>query len=203
MIPSKMLKPNFVFLDTETTGTDPKNNGVIEIGCVKVDNLENIINEEIFHRYIKPDFKIHFGAFNVHGISEKFLANKPRFIDIADSFLEFIADSVLIAHNAPFDIKFINEELNRINKPQISNKVIDSLHVAKKLYPGSQVGLDALIKRFKMSSRNLHSAIDDARILCKVYSYMCAQKEDALFDSTINNESSKEIYKMSTNLIKI
>jgi DNA polymerase-3 subunit epsilon len=195
---------HLIFLDTETTGLDPNKDEIIEIGCVKITDINNLLSEEVFHEYLNPVCDITKEAFNVHGISKEFLKNKPRFSEIVQKLLDFIGDSVLIAHNASFDIKFLNKELSRADLPIISNKVIDSLGVARQMYPGMPNGLDALIKRFSMKVRNLHSALEDARILKNVYAAMCS-KGSGEKDELITKVESKEVqtnFTFCTNRIK-
>jgi DNA polymerase III subunit epsilon len=189
-----MEKENLIFIDTETTGLDPKTDSIIEIACVKVADLHSaIFSENTFHTFLNTDVRVSAGSFRVHGISNESLIGKPRFIEVGQKLLDFIGNSVVIAHNASFDINFINAELVRIGLPKLENKIIDSLSVAKKAYPGSPVGLDALMKRFGMSSRNLHSALEDAQILSRVYSAMCAPKQENLFASNSGNSEDTNV----------
>jgi len=164
-----------IVLDTETTGLDPKSgHKIVEIGAIKLHN--KIPNGEKFHYYINPQRNVPFESYNIHGISEGFLANKPLFSAIADEFLDFVKGSTLIIHNAPFDIKFLNHELGLIGKPPLcsSIKVIDTLKIAQNLYPGKRASLDALCERFKvdLSDRKLHGALKDAQLLANVYYFM-------------------------------
>jgi DNA polymerase III subunit epsilon len=198
------IKKNFIFLDTETSGIDLNCDFVIELACVRVsqdlDTFE-VQKENIFHTYLNPDCSISEESQKVHGISKDFLKDKPKFAEIADSFLEFIGDDILIAHNAQFDINFLNKELERNKKPCLSNEVIDSLVTARKLYPGSQVGLDSLMRRFNMSRRGLHSALEDAIILSKVYASMCSPTQDQLFLNTDSESQLGTKYKLCNKLI--
>lgn len=174
---------SLIFLDTETTGFDSKVDAIIEIACVRVNDLNvfEISSNDVFHTYLNTNVKIREDSLRVHGISNQFLKNKPVFSEVCGSLLEFIGSNTLVAHNASFDINFMNAELKRAGYKSLKNKVIDSLVVARRLYPGSQVGLDALMRRFGMSSRGLHSALEDATILAKIYASMCSPKQDQLF----------------------
>lgn len=183
-----------VFLDVETTGTSFEDDQIIEIGCIKVDNLNDTVffsDEMTFWSYVKPDVSVKDGSFRVHGISNQFLTDKPGFSSICQDLLNFIADRTIVAHNASFDMGFLNAELKRVSLPPLQNKVIDSLQVAKKLYPGSPVGIDALISRFNMTSRGLHSAKWDAEALARIYIQMMRTKDRSLFEK---QEASKQIF---------
>ena len=163
-----------VVLDTETTGLEvSQGHRVIEIGCVEV--IDRRATERHYHQYINPERQIDEGAMEVHGISNEFLADKPVFKVIADDFLEFIDGSELIIHNAPFDVGFIDAELSRFARdlPLVKERcaVLDTLKLARQLYPGQKNSLDVLCKRYDIdnSSRELHGALLDARILADVY----------------------------------
>ena len=163
-----------VVLDTETTGLDVlQGHRIIEIGCVEV--LHRRTTDQLFHQFLNPDREIDAGAQEVHGISSEFLADKPRFVNIADDFIEFIADAELIIHNASFDVGFINEELklagHHITDIETCCKVVDSLNMARKMHPGQKNNLDALCKRYEIDNthREFHGALLDAQILADVY----------------------------------
>lgn len=162
-----------IFLDTETTGLDPKmGHRIIEIGCVEL--RERRITGENFHVYIKPDREIDPGALEVHGISNEFLADKPLFDAIQDRFLAFVDGAELIIHNAPFDVAFLDHELALNGYPKLINdhcRVLDSLALARKMYPGQRNSLDALCKRLDINNghRTLHGALLDSEILADVY----------------------------------
>ncbi len=163
-----------IVLDTETTGIDPKQgHRLIEIGCIEM--IDRRITERAYHQYIQPDRAIDKGAQDVHGISNEFLKDKPRFAEIVDDFMGFIKDSQLIIHNAPFDTGFINHELTRLkqNWKPVSHycEVIDTLPMARKQHPGQRNSLDALCKRYNIdnSQRQLHGALLDAGLLAEVY----------------------------------
>jgi DNA polymerase-3 subunit epsilon len=169
-----------IVLDTETTGLDAVRGGhrLIEIGCVEI--LSRRTSGGQFHRYLNPERDIDAGAQAVHGISIEFLADKPRFAEIADEFLEFIRGAELIIHNAAFDLGFLNAELARLG-PQYGTiadhaTVLDTLALAREMYPGQRNSLDALCKRLDVdnSHRELHGALLDAQILADVYLAMTA-----------------------------
>lgn len=165
-----------IILDTETTGLDPKQgHRIIEVAGVEVVNRR--LTNKHFHHYVNPDRDIDEGAQNVHGISREFLADKPRFEDIADDFLDFIDGAELVIHNAPFDVGFLNTELERLGKQPVTtycNKVTDTLKMARDNYPGKRNSLDALCERLEIdnSKRNLHGALLDAELLADVYMIM-------------------------------
>lgn len=163
-----------VVLDTETTGLDVADgHRVIEIGAVEIINRN--VTDHYYHQYLNPEREIDAGAQEVHGISLEFLSDKPKFKDVHHDFLEFIGDSELIIHNAPFDVGFLNHELNCI-KHKLNNiedvcSVFDTLIYARKMHPGQRNSLDALCKRYEIdnSHRELHGALLDAQILADVY----------------------------------
>lgn len=163
-----------VVLDTETTGLEAElGHRILEIGCVEL--IGRKITRRHFHHYINPQRDIDEGALEVHGISSDFLADKPVFLDIWDSFLDFVKDSELIIHNAAFDIGFINQEM-RLISPSLGVitdhcAVVDSLALARNKHPGQKNNLDALCKRYSIdnSQRELHGALLDAEILADVY----------------------------------
>jgi len=163
-----------IVLDTETTGLEPaQGHRIIEIGCVELVNRRLTNNR--YHQYINPDRDIDEGAVEVHGITSEFLADKPRFTDIAEDFVDFIRGAELIIHNAPFDVGFINHELKLldVSAQPVDGfcKIIDTLVMARQMHPGQKNNLDALCKRYDIdnSSRELHGALLDAEILAEVY----------------------------------
>ena len=163
-----------IIVDTETTGLEPEQgHRIIEIGCVEV--LNRRATGRTFHRYLRPDRQVDPGALAVHGITNEFLANQPRFEDVAVELLEFIGGAELIIHNAPFDVAFLDAELKRLpgTARRIAElcQVLDTLAMARKLHPGQRNSLDALCKRYSVdnSQRELHGALLDARILLDVY----------------------------------
>ncbi len=162
-----------IVLDTETTGLDPRHgHRIIEIACIEMVNRR--LTGHHLHKYVNPEREIDEGAQAVHGISLEFLADKPKFADIADEFLEFISGAELIIHNAPFDIGFLNAELDRLGRVPVGticNGVIDTLRMAKDLHPGKRNSLDALCERYDIdnSSRTLHGALLDTELLAEVF----------------------------------
>jgi len=162
-----------VVLDTETTGLDPKSGDrIVEIGCVELVN--HIATGRTFHQYINPERDMPERAEAVHGLSEEFLSDKPLFSDIAGELDEFLGDSVLIIHNADFDLGFLNTEYERLDNdhpPLGFGRAVDTVSMARKKFPGAQANLDALCRRFQIdiSDRDLHGALKDAKLLAEVY----------------------------------
>ncbi len=163
-----------IVLDTETTGLEPKEgHRIIEIGCVEV--IDRRLTRNNFHQYLQPDREIDAGAVEVHGITNEFLHDKPRFAEIAEDFLGYVSGAELIIHNAAFDVGFLDAELAkwRAEAPRIADlcQVTDTLAMARNLHPGQRNSLDALCKRYAVdnSHRDLHGALLDAEILADVY----------------------------------
>jgi DNA polymerase-3 subunit epsilon len=160
-----------IVLDTETTGLDPvAGHRMVEIGCVELVN--NMPSGRHFHRYVNPERDIPADAFAVHGLSDDFLQNKPRFAEIADELLEFIGDSALIAHNATFDLSFLNAELERAGKISVGReRLVDTLMLARRKHPASANRLDDLCARYGIDAtrRTKHGALLDAELLAEVY----------------------------------
>jgi len=185
-----------VVLDTETTGLDPKaGHRIIEIGCVEIKNRR--LTGSNFHQYIKPDREIDSAAQEVHGISNEFLADKPLFAEIWQSFIDYVDGAQLIIHNAPFDVGFINEELRRVKHDrsiEVHCTVLDSLALARKTYPGQRNSLDALCKRLDISNahRTLHGALLDSEILADVYLRMTGGQTDLMLEAHTITEHAKE-----------
>lgn len=171
-----------IVLDTETTGLDPfKGHRIIEIGCVEI--INRLKTGRTFHQYINPNRDVPEEAFNIHGISTEFLRDKPNFANIHEEFLEFLGDSPLVIHNAPFDMKFINHELKLLDKKLLSfTRVVDTLVIARKKFPGSPASLDALCKRFgvNLESRTKHGALLDSELLYEVYFELCGGSQSEL-----------------------
>jgi DNA polymerase-3 subunit epsilon len=171
-----------IVLDTETTGLDPlTGHRMVEIGCVELDR--HLPTGNNFHRYLNPERDMPDEAFRVHGLSEVFLSDKPLFSEIVADFLEFIGDSPLIIHNAEFDMRFINAELARLGfKPLPMSRSVDTVAMAKKKFPGSQVNLDALCRRFDvdLSKRTQHGALLDAELLAEVYLQLIGGRQPGL-----------------------
>ncbi len=160
-----------IVLDTETTGFRPEEGDrIVEIGCLELKN--HLPTGETYHVYINPERPMPQSAFEVHGLGDEFLADKPKFAEIVDGFLEFIKDDRLVIHNASFDMKFLNAELEWLSKPQLPmSQAIDTLEIARKKFPGAQNSLDALCRRFSVdnSGRELHGALLDSELLAEVY----------------------------------
>ena len=182
-----------IVLDTETTGISVKDgHRIVEIGCIELENLTPTNNK--FHCYLNPERKVSQKAFEIHGYSDEFLSTQKKFNEIVDDFLEFIKNKRLIIHNAEFDISHLNNELNLFGKNKIQNEIIDTLTLAREKYPGSQVNLDALCKRFKIdnSRRTHHTALIDCDLLAKVYINLIDQKEPTLdFKQNLEVEENK------------
>jgi DNA polymerase III subunit epsilon len=160
-----------IVMDTETTGLDPNSGDrLVEIACVELANF--IPTGRVWHQYINPQREVPQDAFRIHGLSTQFLADKPVFSDLVDSFLEFVDGGKLIFHNAGFDMKFINAELIRIERPAIPlERVLDTLALARRKHPAGPNSLDALCKRYNIdnSARTRHGALLDAELLADVY----------------------------------
>ncbi|WP_299877251.1 DNA polymerase III subunit epsilon [uncultured Sulfitobacter sp.] len=160
-----------IVLDTETTGFDPETGDrIVEIGAVEL--MGHVATGKTYHQYINPERAMPDEAFQVHGLGDDFLRDKPKFAQIGQAFLDFIGDAKLVIHNAAFDIKFLNAELKWMNLPQIPwEQAIDTLAIARKRFPGSPASLDALCRRFGINNdaRTLHGALLDSEILAEVY----------------------------------
>jgi DNA polymerase-3 subunit epsilon len=160
-----------IVLDTETTGLDPRNGDrLVEIGCVEL--ADRFPTGRTFHVYINPDRTMPREAFDVHGLSDEFLADKPRFGDIVEDFLDFLGDARLVIHNAQFDMGFLNAELKRAGRPTLPDqRAIDTVQIARRKHPGSPANLDALCARYGIDTgrRVKHGALLDAELLAEVY----------------------------------
>ena len=181
-----------IVLDTETTGLSVKEgHRIVEIGCIELDNL--IPTKKKFHCYLNPERKVSEKAFEVHGYSDSFLSDKMKFREIADDFLRFIKDKRLIIHNAEFDLSHLNNELKIIGKKKIDNEIVDTVSLARNKFPGSQISLDALCKRYRIdnSKRVQHTALIDCDLLAKVYINLIDQKEPTLDFKNKEEEVSK------------
>ena len=186
-----------IVLDTETTGLSTKEgHRIVEIGCIELDNL--IPTKNTFHCYLNPERKVSEKAFQVHGYSDEFLSKQKKFSDIQDDFLNFIKDKPLIIHNAEFDLAHLNNELRLLSKSKITNEVKDTLVIARDKYPGSQVSLDALCKRYRIdnSRRIKHTALIDCELLAKVYINLIDQKEPSLNFNSEEKIKEVEDYKI-------
>ncbi len=179
-----------IILDTETTGlSHSEGDRIIEIACIETKGLIPTNNK--FHVLLNPEKKVSEDAFKIHGYSNKFLANKKKFTEIADEFLKFIDNKDLIIHNSSFDLGFLNYELKLAKKSEIKkNKVIDTLILAKQKFPGQSNSLDALCKRFNidLTRRTKHNALLDCELLREVYINIIEAKEPKLFASTLKTD---------------
>ena len=171
-----------IVLDTETTGFEPsEGDRIVEIGAVELFN--HLPTGRTYHQYINPERNMPEAAFNVHGLSEEFLSDKPVFKDIAQEFVDFIQDSKLVIHNASFDMKFLNAELGWLNMKQLPmEQALDTLAIARKRFPGSPASWDALCRRFNIdnSNRTLHGALLDSEILAEVYLELLGGRQPGL-----------------------
>lgn len=171
-----------IVLDTETTGFDPLGgHRVVEIGCIEL--LNHMPTGREFHVYLNPERDMPAEAEAVHGLSAAFLADKPLFASLADELLGFVGDSPIIAHNANFDINFINAELRRAGRAMLPpERAIDTVMLARRKFPGAQASLDALCRRFQidLSERGKHGALLDAKLLAKVYLELIGGREPGL-----------------------
>jgi DNA polymerase III subunit epsilon len=188
-----------VILDTETTGLSVREgHRIVEIGCIELDDLVPTKNK--FHCYLNPERKVSEKAIEVHGYTDEFLSTQKKFSDIADDFLNFIESKRLVIHNAEFDLSHLNNELGILGKKKLNREnVVDTLALARDKFPGSQISLDALCKRYRIdnSKRTQHTALVDCDLLAKVYINLLDQKEPVLNFKNQDNE------KKTTNLNKI
>ncbi len=170
-----------VVLDTETTGLNAKlGDRIIELGCIEI--VSRRFTERSFHAYLNPGREIEEGALKVHGLSKEFLADKPRFAEVAKAFVEYISGAELVIHNADFDVEFLDLELKLAGLGRLADyapKVIDTLALARELHPGKKNSLDALCERYLVdnSNRSLHGALLDARLLAECYLAMTRGQE--------------------------
>lgn len=190
----KLTHKRQIFLDTETTGLEISDgHRIIEIGCVEM--VDRKLTGNRYHQYVQPDKTIDEGAFEVHGISNESLLDKPRFSEIYPEFLKFVKDSDLIIHNSAFDVGFLNHEFNLCDKNFIALEklcaVVDSLKIARKKHPGQKNNLNALCKRYDVDNthRDLHGALLDAEILAEVYLRMTGGQLSLSFGSVGENDS--------------
>ncbi|WP_417309010.1 DNA polymerase III subunit epsilon [Devosia sp.] len=170
-----------IVLDTETTGLSYQTGDrIVEIGCVEL--INHVPTGNHLHIYINPERDMPEEAFRVHGLSSEFLADKPKFAEEAQNFVDFIGDAALVIHNAPFDMGFLNGELQACGRPKLSNQVIDTVIVARERHPGARVSLDALCKHYGIdnSRRVLHGALLDSEILADVYLELIGGRQVAL-----------------------
>ena len=171
-----------IVLDTETTGLDPAaGHRVIELACLELVN--RVPSGERFQTYLDPERDMPEEAFKVHGLSQEFLAGHPRFAAVAEDFLAFIADAPLVIHNAEFDLRFLNAELERAGLARLgSGRAVDTVALARRRFPGAQVNLDALCRRFEIdnSARSLHGALLDCELLAEVYLELSGGRQPGL-----------------------
>ena len=183
-----------IFFDTETTGLYPdQGDRIVDIGCVEMINRQLTGNN--LHIYLNPERASHEDAQRIHGLTEVFLADKPKFAEVADQFLEFVAGAELVIHNAPFDIGFINAELKRARRPLINDVIFgvrDTLLMAREIFPGKANSLDALCRRLEVdnSNRKLHGALLDAELLSEVYIRLTRGQDALLMDDAAEDASS-------------
>ncbi|MBE8168758.1 MAG: DNA polymerase III subunit epsilon [Shewanella sp.] len=202
-----------IILDTETTGMNQSGGGIhighriIEVGCVEVVNRR--LTGRHFHEYIRPDQLIDVEAIGVHGITDEFVANKPRFHEIAPQFLEFIKGAEIVAHNASFDVSFMDHEFSLLQPkgPKTADvcSIVDSLAIAKYLHPGQKNNLDALCKRYGIdnSRRELHGALLDAEILADVYLLMTGGQTKFNLNSDKAGQQTGSIQRLSESRDKL
>jgi DNA polymerase-3 subunit epsilon len=170
-----------IVLDTETTGLSPAaGDRLVEIGCVEL--INHIPSGRTYHVYTNPQRSMPEEAFRVHGLSDEFLADKPLFAAVAGEFRDFIGDATLVIHNAPFDMGFLNAELEKVGQSRLTNQVIDTVMLAREKHPGARVSLDALCKHYGIdnSRRTLHGALLDSEILAEVYLELLGGKQVSL-----------------------
>jgi DNA polymerase-3 subunit epsilon len=186
-----------IFLDTETTGLSPESGDrIIEIGCVEM--LNRRLSGSSLHFYLNPERPNSEDAVKVHGLTDEFLADKPLFAAVADEFLEYVSGAEIVIHNAAFDVGFLNEELKRIGRPVFTDhvpQVVDSLTMARELFPGKSNSLDALCKRLEVdnSNRALHGALLDAGLLAEVYINMTRGQNSLVIDAVEANAAEMSV----------
>lgn len=196
-----------IFLDTETTGLSAANGDrIIEIGCVELVNRKLTNNNK--HFYLNPGRDSHEDALKVHGISNEFLKDKPKFAEVADELLAFCADAEIIIHNAPFDLSFLNKELELIGKPSFKGfigSVTDTLVMAKEMYPGKRNSLDSLCDRLGVdnSGRTLHGALLDAELLADVYINLTRGQDALLIDSGSTHDANGTVVQIDLSHFKL
>ena len=195
-----------IVLDTETTGISVKEgHRIVEIGCIELEN--QVPTNKHFHCILNPGRKVSEEALKIHGYSDGFLADKKKFSEICEDFLNFIGDKKLVIHNASFDLSHLNNELSIVGKDKLKmDRVTDTLELARIKFPGSLVNLDSLCKKFKIdnSKRIKHNALVDCELLSKVYINLIDQKEPTLdFSKQSHDELNKKNYHKSTNYSKV
>lgn len=187
-----------IILDTETTGFNPEDgHRIVEIGAIEVVN--RLPTGRSYHQYINPEREIDASAIRVHGITNEKVSGMPIFGEVAAALLEFVADSPIVAHNAQFDIRFLNHELKLADFDELANDIVDTLTIAREKFPGSQVSLDALCRRFEvdLSGRTFHGALLDAQLLAAVYLELTGGQQPILsFDEDADGVSTTK-YKLT------
>lgn len=187
-----------IVLDTETTGLDPKQgHRIIEVAAIELNGRK--VSERHFHRYLNPEREIDAGAAEVHGLTLERLQNEPKFAEIAPGLLEFIKGAELIIHNAPFDVGFLNRELELIGLPPLSEhcpSVIDTLKLAKELHPGKKNNLNALCDRYQIdnSHRTLHGALLDTELLAEVFLAMTRGQDSLLGEESEEQDNQSALF---------
>ena len=183
-----------IVMDTETTGLEANGGDrIVEIGGVEL--INHLPTGKTYHQYINPERSMPQEAFDVHGLGDEFLRDKPVFAEIADAFLAFVGDAKLVIHNASFDMGFLNAELRRLGKPPLpANQATDTLEIARRKFPGAQASLDALCRRFGVdnSNRTLHGALLDSEILAEVYLELLGGRQQGMALDTRQSSSGAE-----------
>ena len=181
-----------LILDTETTGLNYNEDKIIEIGIVEL--IDNVLTSNFFHVYINPQRTISSSAQKVHGLTNQFLENKPIFSEISEQLLNFIKNDILIIHNAEFDTTFINKELENCGFKSMNNKIIDTIQIAKKEFPGQTVNLDSLCRKLNVinTRKDFHGALLDANLLSKVYLNLTTGKQEKLKLDLRNEKITKQ-----------
>ena len=192
-----MEKERKLVLDTETTGLDFNEDKIIELGIVEL--RDNILTQNYFHEYINPMRDISLSAQKIHGISNKYLKDKPTFNNIAQKLIDFIKDDTLIIHNANFDTNFINKELQNCGFNSLNNSIIDTINIAKQEFPGQTVNLDSLCRKLNIinTRTSYHGALLDATLLSKVYLKLTTGKQENLdlvnYNINLMNDTTEDI----------
>lgn len=183
-----------IVMDTETTGLDPaEGHRIVEIGALEL--LNHVPTGRVYHEYINPRRSMPTEAFEIHGISDEKLVGMPYFEDLSDGFLEFIADGILVIHNAPFDVKFLNAEFAKVGAPPLlMDRVVDTLQIARERFPGAQNSLDGLSRRFGIdtSRRVKHGALLDSEILAEVYLELQGGRQSALTLAAVSSTKQED-----------
>lgn len=192
-----------IVFDTETTGMSPQDgHKMVEIGAIEL--VGRVPSGRTYHQYINPEREIDAGAIRVHGITNERVKDEPTFKDIADDFLNFIGDAVLVAHNAPFDMNFMNYQYQEIGYAPLTNDVVDTVPMARRKFPGARVNLDALCKRFEVdnSGRTFHGALLDSELLAEVYVHLTGGLQTGLTFGDDGQEEDEQIDFASKQIVK-